>query len=75
MDLALGRVAGDVVVVKIRLPDHHIGRRVVDGGNAVPDQHAVVVGVGHHHVNAVGRHRGGQTQGGAEWPRDSRSWW
>ena len=47
---------------EVRLADHNVCRCIVGGGNAVPYEYPVVIGVRHHHVNAVGGHRGGQAQ-------------
>src|ERR1019366_7811026 len=63
--LGVGGVARHGSGTEGRLAHHHVGGCVVAGGDAVPDEHAVVVGVGHHQVNAIGGNGGGQAQGGA----------
>ena len=47
---------------EIRLPDDDVGGLVIDVGNRVPDQNAVVVGIRHHQVDAVGSHGGGEPE-------------
>ena len=60
----VGDIARQRSGFEVGLAHHYIGRRVVAGRNAVPDEHAVVVGVGHHQVNAIAGDGSGQAQGG-----------
>ena len=42
--------------LSVGLPEHHIGGLLVVLGHAVPDQHPVVAGVGHHQVLGAQEH-------------------
>ncbi len=49
-------------VGEIRLPHHHVRRSIAVSGQVIPDQHAVVVRVRHHQVDAIGCHCRWQVQ-------------
>ena len=62
--LRIRRAARQGRAGEVGLAHDNVCRCIVAGGYAVPDEHAVVVGVRHHDVNAIGGHGGGQAQRG-----------